>query len=80
MSLSKAKTVQLLLGDPEAFLGQMRYIIPPAGSWSPLVSSPDKGALTFWLSKLQLKTFYTQRKALFSGGEINYLLLTTTQI
>lgn len=31
-SLYRSKTFQLLLGDPEAVPGQMRYIVPPASS------------------------------------------------
>ena len=49
-SLTQA-TLQLLLGDPEAFLGQMRYIIPlmhsgctprPPTSWTCLVNLQQK--------------------------------------
>lgn len=40
-ALLPRNTSQLLLGDPEAFPGQMRYIIPPAGSGSAQGSPPS---------------------------------------
>ena len=40
-ALLPSNTSQLLLGDPEAFPGQMRYIIPPAGSGSAQGSPPS---------------------------------------
>ncbi|XP_054874822.1 protein-cysteine N-palmitoyltransferase HHAT isoform X2 [Amphiprion ocellaris] len=50
-----SNTFQLFLGDPEAFPGQMRYIIPPAGSGSTLGSPP------WWtcLENLQRKSLQT---------------------
>ena len=41
-SFSPSNTLQLLLGDPEAFPGQKRYIIPPAGSGSASASPPSR--------------------------------------
>ena len=41
-SSSPNNTPQLLLGDPKAFPGQNRYIIPPAGSGSASGSPPSQ--------------------------------------